>query len=109
MPTAVTPRPIAKDNLLDSLRLKLKKEKFVSHPIRSLAQIYVYRSQCQPFGVNHDDAMVGCAVEIYGYDVPEYDVWHMMIDESQQVKGFGMPRNAPRSPYMRHRASGRPA
>ena len=23
------------------------------------------------------------------YDVPEYDIWHMMIDETQQGKGYG--------------------
>jgi len=26
---------------------------------------------------------------IYDYDVPEYDIWHMMIDESKQGKGYG--------------------
>ncbi len=27
-----------------------EQEKYVSNPIRSLAQAYVYRNQCQPFG-----------------------------------------------------------
>ena len=26
---------------------------------------------------------------IYDYDVPEYDIWHMMIDASQQGHGYG--------------------
>lgn len=26
----------------------------ITHPIRSLAQAYVYRNQCQPFAVNMD-------------------------------------------------------
>ena len=26
---------------------------------------------------------------IYDYDVPEYDIWHMMIDESAQGQGYG--------------------
>ena len=26
---------------------------------------------------------------IYDYDVPEYDIWHMMIDESMQGRGYG--------------------
>ena len=26
---------------------------------------------------------------IYDYDIPEYDIWHMMIDESVQGKGYG--------------------
>ena len=31
-----------------SLELDAQQEKFVSHPIRSLAQAYVYRGQCTP-------------------------------------------------------------
>ena len=26
---------------------------------------------------------------IYDYDIPEYDIWHMMIDKSEQGKGYG--------------------
>ena len=26
---------------------------------------------------------------IYDYDVPEYDIWHMMIDEAEQGHGYG--------------------
>jgi diamine N-acetyltransferase len=26
---------------------------------------------------------------IYDYDVPEYDIWHMMIDWSAQGRGYG--------------------
>ena len=26
---------------------------------------------------------------IYDYDIPEYDIWHMMIDESMQGRGYG--------------------
>lgn len=33
--------------------------------------------------------MVGYVMVIYDYDVPEYDVWHMMIDSSVQGRGFG--------------------
>jgi diamine N-acetyltransferase len=33
--------------------------------------------------------MVGYVMVIYDYDVPEYDIWHMMIDESMQGRGFG--------------------
>ena len=39
-------RPITEENFLDAFQLKLApgQEQFVSHPIRSLAQAYVYRS-----------------------------------------------------------------
>lgn len=84
-------QPITADNFTDAFRLKVRadQEKFVSHPIRSLAQAYVYRDQCQPFGIYDGDRMVGYVMVIYDYDIPEYDIWHMMIDDSQQGKGFG--------------------
>ena len=88
---AVTLKCITEDNFLDAFHLKLRKdqEEFVSHPIRSLAQAYVYRNQCQPFGIYQDEEMVGYVMVIYDYDVPEYDIWHMMIDEARQGRGYG--------------------
>ena len=84
-------RKITEDNFIDAFNLKLAagQEAFVSHPIRSLAQAYVYRDQCQPFGIYADDAMVGYVMVIYDCDIPEYDIWHMMIDESKQGLGYG--------------------
>ena len=84
-------RKITEENFFDAFNLKLGEgqEQYVSHPIRSLAQAYVYREQCQPFGIYNDDEMVGYVMVIYDYDVPEYDIWHMMIDESAQGRGYG--------------------
>ena len=84
-------RKITEENFIDAFRLKLapEQERFVSHPIRSLAQAYVYRDQCQPFGIYNGDTMVGYVMVIYDYDIPEYDIWHMMIDESYQKRGYG--------------------
>ncbi len=84
-------KAITEDNFLDAFNLKLApgQERFVSHPIRSLAQAYVYRDQCQPFGIYADGKMVGYVMVIYDYDMPEYDVWHMMIDGSLQGRGYG--------------------
>ena len=89
--TKIYLKRIDKDNFLQAFNLKLKpdQEKFVSHPIRSLAQAYVYRDQCQPFGIYENDTMVGYVMVIYDYDIPEYDIWHMMIDESKQNMGYG--------------------
>ncbi|MGM9618275.1 MAG: GNAT family N-acetyltransferase [Oscillospiraceae bacterium] len=88
---AVCLKPIGEDNFLDAFHLKLGEgqEAYVSHPIRSLAQAYVYRTQCQPFGIYADESMVGYVMVIYDYDIPEYDIWHMMIDAAQQGKGYG--------------------
>ena len=82
---------ISEDNFIDAFNLKLApgQEKFVSHPVRSLAQAYVYRDQCRPFGIYADEKMVGYVMVIYDYDIPEYDIWHMMIDESMQGRGYG--------------------
>ena len=84
-------KKITEDNFIDAFNLKLAdgQDRFVSHPIRSLAQAYVYRDQCQPFGIYDGDVMVGYVMVIYDYDVPEYDVWHMMIDGSKQGRGYG--------------------
>ena len=84
-------KAITEDNFIDAFNLKLAEgqEEFVSHPVRSLAQAYVYRTQCQPFGIYADGKMVGYVMVIYDYDVPEYDIWHMMIDASRQGRGYG--------------------
>ncbi|MCR5212682.1 MAG: GNAT family N-acetyltransferase [Lachnospiraceae bacterium] len=87
----ITLKKITEENFIDAFNLKLapEQEKFVSRPIRSLAQAYVYREQCQPFGIYNDEKMVGYVMVIYDYAVPEYDIWHMMIDQSKQGHGFG--------------------
>ena len=84
-------RAITEENFIDAFNLKLApgQEDYVSHPIRSLAQAYVYRDQCRPFGIYAGDRMVGYVMVIYDYDIPEYDIWHMMIDESMQGQGYG--------------------
>lgn len=84
-------KPITADNFLDAFHLRLApgQEAFVSHPIRSLAQAYVYRNQCQPFGICAAGKMVGYVMVIYDDEVPEYDIWHMMIDEKEQGRGYG--------------------
>ena len=84
-------RAITEENFIDAFNLRLapEQEKFVSHPIRSLAQAYVYRDQCQPFGIYAAGKMVGYVMVIYDYDIPEYDIWHMMIDRSEQGHGYG--------------------
>ena len=52
---------IDENNFIQAFNLNLDQaqEQFVSHPIRSLAQAYVYYEQCTPFGIFHGDTMVG--------------------------------------------------
>ncbi|WP_026654251.1 GNAT family N-acetyltransferase [Butyrivibrio sp. AE3003] len=84
-------KEITEENFIDAFNLKLApgQEEFVSHPIRSLAQAYVYRNQCRPFGIYAEGKMVGYVMVIYDYDIPEYDIWHMMIDKDCQGHGYG--------------------
>ena len=57
----VTLQKITQENYLDCFKLELApgQDKFVSHPIRSLAQAYVYYHQCTPFGIYAGEKMVG--------------------------------------------------
>jgi len=82
---------IDENNFIQAFNLKLgaEQEHFVSSPIRSLAQAYVYYNQCIPFGIFNDGTMVGYMMVIYDYDLEEYNIWHMMIDIAYQHQGFG--------------------
>ena len=84
-------KKITEENFVDAFNLKLapEQERFVSHPIRSLAQAYVYRRPCKPCGTHENGTLCGCMMVIYVYTVTEYDIWHMMIDASNQGRGYG--------------------
>ena len=82
---------IDESNFIDAFNLKLGagQERFVSHPVRSLAQAYVYYHQCTPFGIYYESKMVGYVMVIYDYDLAVYHIWHMMIDAAYQHQGYG--------------------
>lgn len=84
-------KKVDEDNFIDCFNLKLAKsqEEFVSHPVRSLAQAYVYYEQCTPFAIYLKDEVVGYVMVIYDFDEENYNIWHMMIDEKHQGKGYG--------------------
>lgn len=87
----ITLKKIDESNFIACFNLKLSEgqEAFVSHPIRSLAQAYVYYHQCTPFGIYDGDAMVGYVMVIYDPDTWEYNLWHLMIDRQYQGRGYG--------------------
>ncbi|MCI9263171.1 MAG: GNAT family N-acetyltransferase [Oscillospiraceae bacterium] len=82
---------VDESNFIPCFNLELNdwQEEFVSHPIRSLAQAYVYYSQCTPFAVFSGGEVVGYLMVIYDYDEETYNIWHLMIDRRRQGKGFG--------------------
>lgn len=87
----ITLRRIDESNFMDAFHLELAEgqNRFVSHPIRSLAQAYVYYHQCTPFGIYAGETMVGYVMVIYDHDIREYNLWHLMIDRSHQGQGYG--------------------
>ena len=87
----ITLRRIDESNFMDAFQLELAEgqNKFVSHPVRSLAQAYVYYHQCTPFGIYAGASMVGYVMVIYDRDTREYNLWHLMIDRNHQGLGYG--------------------
>lgn len=84
-------KKVDESNFIECFNLKLgyEQDKFVSHPIRSLAQAYVYYNQCTPFAIYKNNIIIGYVLVIYDYDEETYNIWHMMIDEKYQGKGYG--------------------
>lgn len=105
---AVTLRPIDVSNYLDAFRLELEEaqRQYVSDPIRSLAQAYVWRAQCTPFGIYAGDRMVGYVLVLYDYDEETYNIWHLMIDRAAQHRGFGRAAMRAVLDYIRTRPFG---
>ena len=89
-----------------SLKLDAQQEKFVSHPIRSLAQAYVYRKQCTPFAICRAGQVIGYLMVIYDYDEEAYFIWHLMIDVRYQNKGYGRAAMESALDYIRSRPFG---
>lgn len=87
----ITLQKIDAKNYMECFRLQLApgQEKYVSSPIRSLAQAYVYYKQCTPFGIYAGDQMVGYVMVIYDDEEETYNIWHLMIDQQFQGKGYG--------------------
>ena len=84
-------RAITEDNFIDAFNLRLApgQEHFVSHPVRSLAQAYVYAENAFPFAVYDDETVVGFIMMGY-YEVKHYyTLWKLMIDYRYQGKGYG--------------------
>jgi diamine N-acetyltransferase len=87
----LTLKKVDESNFIECFNLSLGngQDKFVSHPVRSLAQAYVYYNQCTPFAIYKDNTVIGYVMVIYDYDEETYNIWHMMIDEKYQGKGYG--------------------
>lgn len=87
----ITLQKVDESNFIPCFNLELNdwQKEFVSHPVRSLAQAYVYYNQCTPFAVFSGSEVVGYVMVIYDYDEETYNIWHLMIDRQRQGKGLG--------------------
>ena len=106
--TDVVLKKIDESNYLECFRLELGpgQERFVSNPVRSLAQAYVYYHQCTPFGVFDGARMVGYVMVICDYDEQVYNIWHMMIDRREQGRGYGRAAMERALEYIRRKPFG---
>ncbi len=86
----VTLRNIDRHNFRECIKLKVAEGQahFVAPNVFSIAQAYA-EPECVPLAVYDGEAMVGFAM--YALDVDEQKWWifRLMIDASQQGKGYG--------------------
>lgn len=87
----VTLQKIDRENVEQCLNLKRQstQELFVATIEKSLAYAYVYREQCQPFGIYAGEKMVGYVLTLFDSDEQMYCIWHMLIDFESQGLGYG--------------------
>lgn len=104
----ITLQKVDESNFIPCFDLELNdwQKEFVSHPIRSLAQAYVYYKQCTPFAVLSGGEVVGYIMVIYDYDEETYNIWHLMIDRRHQGKGFGRAATELALEYIRTKPFG---
>ena len=105
----ITLQKVDESNFIPCFNLELNdwQKEFVSHPIRSLAQAYVYYDQCTPFAVFSGGEVVGYVMVIYDYDEETYNIWHLMIDKAHQGKGYGRAAMELALAYIRTKPFGR--
>ena len=91
-----------------SLRLELQQEKFISHPIRSLAQAYVCTTTAsvRPLRSAALVRWVGYLMVICDYDEEAYFIWHLMIDAQHQDRGCGRAAMEAALAYIRSKPFG---
>lgn len=84
-------RIITKENLEEVLNLSVfeYQESFVSSTAYSLAQAYVYGDTAFPFAVYVEGTVVGFIMMGYYEARKQYTLWKLLIDKSQQNKGYG--------------------
>ena len=84
-------KEITSENFDHVLLLKVSESQkdFVSSPVYSLAQAYVYRETAYPFAIYADSTVVGFMMLGYYKVKNQYTLWKLLIDERFQNNGYG--------------------
>ena len=84
-------REIKEENFRECIRLNVSEHQknFVASNVYSIAQAYIHYGSAFPYGIYHDDQMVGFVMLGHNKDDYEFWLWRFMIDEKFQNQGFG--------------------
>jgi len=79
-------RSITPDNYKDVISLQVSKEQahLVAPNVLTLAQMQ-FRHEKTALAIYTEDTLVG----LIAYDLYDYDIWRLMIDERYQGRGYG--------------------
>jgi diamine N-acetyltransferase len=84
-------KEIKEENFRDCIRLNVSENQknFVAPNVYSIAQAYIHYGSAFPYGIYHNDQMVGFVMLGHNKDDHEFWLWRFMIDEKFQNQGFG--------------------
>ncbi|MFQ5979163.1 MAG: GNAT family N-acetyltransferase [Candidatus Heimdallarchaeota archaeon] len=82
---AVNLRTITRENYLEliALRVAPDQEKFVASNLFTIAQMQ-FKEEKVALGIYQNDIPVG----LIAYDLDDYDIWRLMIDQGHQRNGY---------------------
>jgi diamine N-acetyltransferase len=84
-------KEIKEENFRDCIRLNVSENQknFVAPNVYSIAQAYIHYGSAFPYGIYHEDQMVGFVMLGHNKEDQEFWLWRFMIDEKFQNQGFG--------------------
>ena len=84
-------REINQNNFEAVIKLSVSKcqESFVSTPVYSLAQTWIYQKTAFPFAIYADNTLVGFVMLGYYEAKKQYTLWKFLIDKDYQNRGYG--------------------
>jgi len=105
-------REITEKNFNECIDLQVEphQKNFVASNVYSLAQAWLYPASARPFGIYHEDAMVGfLMLDINSFCDDQNKVcelWRFMIDRRRQGRGYGRAAMRALLEYIKESAMG---